>query len=247
MENKYQRNPCNNVIAPTPIPEYPGNIFHIDILITNKSNFLTAIDNFSKFAVLVPIASRNAVDIKTALFQILNRFENVKLVVSDNERSFKSSLIGAFLRDYYGAEQHFVPPMHSQSNGQVETFHSTLLEIARCVKAQQNIGDTVELLLLSTLKYNNTIHSVTGRKPVDIINSIPGKDLEEIKAKLNIAQEKTLRTHNENVSFKVHPGDRVFVRRNQRLGNKFDKWYVEGTIEQDLGSTVLINKKSAQE
>lgn len=89
MENKYQRNPCNNVIAPTPIPEYPGNIFHIDILITNKSNFLTAIDNFSKFAVLVPIASRNAVDIKTALFQILNRFENVKLVVSDNERSFK--------------------------------------------------------------------------------------------------------------------------------------------------------------
>lgn len=127
----------------TPIPEYPGHILHIDILITNKSNFLTAIDKFSKFALIVPIASRSAIDIKTALSQILNRFGNVRLIVSDNEKSFKSSLIGTFLRDYYGAEQHFVPPMHSQ--------------------------------------------------------------------------------------------------RNRRLGNKFDKWYVEGTIEQDLSSTVLIN------
>lgn len=38
-----------------------------------------------------------------------------------------------------------------------------------------------------------------------------------------------------------HPGEKVFVRRNRRLGNKFDKWYVEGTIERDLGTTVLIN------
>ena len=39
------------------------------------------------------------------------------------------------------------------------------LEIVRCVKVQQNLDDTAEQLLLSTLKYNITIHSITGRKP----------------------------------------------------------------------------------
>lgn len=180
--------------------------------------------------------------IKTALFQILNRFGNVKLIVSDNEKSFKSSLVETFLRDHYGAEQFFVPPMHSVSNGQVERFHSTLLEIARCVKAQQSIEDTMDLLLVSTFKYNNSVHSVTGKRPIDIVNSISGEMLEEIRTKLELAQQKSLQTHNEGPSFKVsHPGERVFVRRNRRLGNKFDKWYVEGTIERDLGTTVLIN------
>lgn len=39
------------------------------------------------------------------------------------------------------------------------------------------------------------------------------------------------------------PGDRVFVRRNKRLGNKFDKVFVEKVVERDLGTTVLINGK----
>lgn len=241
-ENKYQRRPAREMMVPTPIPEYPGHILHVDILITNKCYFLTCVDKFSKFAILVPIASRNSMDIKAALFQILNRFGNVKLIVSDNEKSFKSNLIGTFLRDHYGVEQFFVPPMHSESNGQVERFHSTLLEIARCVKAQQNVDDTGDLLLLSTFKYNNSVHSVTGRKPVDIVNSVSDKILDETKMKLRLAQQGSLQRHNRNASVKIfHPGEKVFVKRNRRLGNKFDKWYVEGTIEQDLGTTVLIN------
>ena len=81
----------------------------------------------------------------------MSRFRKVKIVVSDNEKAFQSNLISTFLRDHFGAEQFFIPAMHSESNGQVERFHSTLLEIARCVRAQQNVTDNTELLLLSTV------------------------------------------------------------------------------------------------
>lgn len=107
-ENKYQRRPAKVEVAPTPIPDYPGQILHMDILITNKSHFLTCIDKFSKFAITIPIASRNGVDVKIALLQVISRFKDVKLVVSDNERSFQSNLISTFLRDHCGAEQFFV-------------------------------------------------------------------------------------------------------------------------------------------
>lgn len=244
LENKYQRKPSNTGIAPTPIPDYPGQILHIDILITNKTNFLTCVDKFSKFAMVIPISSRNSLDIKTALLQMLNKFKNVKLVVSDNERAFQSNVIGTLLRDHFGSEQYFISPMHSESNGQVERFHSTLLEIARCVRVQQSIDDMVDLLLLSTGKYNNSVHSVTGRKPIDVLYALRQDIVDDVKRKLQGAQEKTLKTVNADAFIKTYePGTRVFVRRNRRLGNKFDKWYVEGVVEKDLGSTVLIDGK----
>lgn len=134
--------------------------------------------------------------------------------------------------------------MHSESNGQVERFHSTLLEIARCVRVQQSIDDMVDLLLLSTGKYNNSVHSVTGRKPIDVLYALRQDIVDDVKRKLQGAQEKTLKTVNAEAFIKTYePGTRVFVRRNRRLGNKFDKWYVEGVVEKDLGSTVLIDGK----
>lgn len=244
-ENKYQRNPPTPEIGATPLPQYPGEILHVDILITNKHLFLTSIDKFSKFASVIPIASRSILDVKTGLFQALARFRKVRLIVSDNERSLCSNALGTFLRDHFEIEQFFVPTMHSESNGQVERFHSTLLEIARCVKAQQEINDTVDLILLSTHKYNHSVHSTTGRKPIDIVNDVDKDVLKYIGTRIKETQERNLSASNRDLMTRTYqPGEIVFVRRNKRLGNKFDKVFVEGTIERDLGTTVIINGRT---
>uniref|UniRef100_W8AHE3 RNA-directed DNA polymerase n=1 Tax=Ceratitis capitata TaxID=7213 RepID=W8AHE3_CERCA len=49
-ENKYDRYPNKPEIQKTPIPEYPGQIVHIDIFIADKNLVLTAIDKYSKYA-----------------------------------------------------------------------------------------------------------------------------------------------------------------------------------------------------
>lgn len=49
---KYDRYPKKHILGETPIPSYPGDMLHIDIFSTDKKQFLTCIDKFSKLAVV---------------------------------------------------------------------------------------------------------------------------------------------------------------------------------------------------
>lgn len=241
LENKYQRKPPNLGIGETPIPNYPGEIVHIDVFYAGKQHFLTCLDKFSKFAIVKPIPSRSTVDIKDALLEVLLIFHNTKTIVSDNEKAFHSNLIKTLLRDNYSIEQFFIPTLHSTSNGQVERFHSTLLEIARCIKEQQQIQETIDLVLLATHKYNHSIHSVINAKPTDVFHNYPTEKYGDIMKLLLHAQEATIKRLNVGKKSKTfETGEKVFLKRNRRLGNKLDKVFVEKTVERDLGGTAVI-------
>ncbi|XP_049316980.1 uncharacterized protein LOC125779752 [Bactrocera dorsalis] len=125
---------------------------------------------------------------------------NTKVLVCDNERSLNSETIKSILKNHFGVEIYNTPPAHSTTNGQVERFHSTLTEIARCQKLETGIANTIELILLRTAKYNRTIHSVTNKKPIDVIRSTPDELIREIKTRLTRIQQKSrdLQKHNEN-------------------------------------------------
>jgi len=60
-------------------------------------------------------------------------------------------------------------PRHSTSNGQIERAHSTLTEIARCIKDELNLVDYSEIIIKAAQKYNMTIHSITNQRPYDIL------------------------------------------------------------------------------
>jgi ribonuclease HI len=238
---KYDRHPQKQVIGETPIPSQVGEILHIDIFSTDKKYFLTCIDKFSKFAIVQPIASRTIIDIEPPILQLMNFFPNTKTIYCDNEPSLNSETIKSLLNNRFHVQISNAPPLHSSSNGQVERFHSTLAEIARCLKIEKHLNDTVELILQSTIEYNKTIHSVTNKKPIEIIHySAP--DFEAgIKDKVNKAQETQMKRLNEtrrNRIFQV--GERVLLKSNRRLGNKLTPLYEEEVIEADLGTTVLI-------
>lgn len=241
---KYQRHPNKQEIGETPIPSYPGEILHIDIYNTDKKFFLTCIDKFSKFAIVKPIASRAIIDVKPVIIEILNFFKETKTIICDNERSFNSETIKTLIKNNFGAEIYTTPPMHSSSNGQVERFHGTLTEIARCLKLDCAIEDTIDLILLATVKYNRSIHSTTELRPIDIIQSVPTDLREKIKQKILDKQKSDLKYHNKKTVVKTYsPGDKVFVKVNKRLGNKFNKIFVEKTVQQDLGTSIKIDDK----
>lgn len=151
---KYDRHPQKQVIGETPIPSQVGEILHIDIFSTVKKHFLTCIDKFSKFAIVQPIASRTIVDIEPPILQLMNFFPSAKTIYCDNEPSLNSGTIMSLLNNRFNVQIANAPPLHSTSNGQVERFHSTLAEIARCLKIEKHLNDTVELILQSTIEYN---------------------------------------------------------------------------------------------
>jgi len=216
-------------------------MLHIDIFSTDRKYFLTCIDKFSKFAMVQPILSRTIEDLKPALLQLLNVFPKAKVIYCDNEPSLNSHTILTMLENHFGVSVSNAPPLHSVSNGQVERFHSTLVELARCLKIDKGISDTVELILLATTKYNKFIHSVIGKRPADVVVTQSNDQQCDIEGRIRHTQDK-LRS-GENASRqnrRFNAGDKVLVNSNRRLGNKFSPLCEEKTVEADMGTTVLI-------
>lgn len=87
--------------------------------------------------------------------------------MTDNEPSFTSAQFRSFISKS-GLTIHFADPRHCTSNGQIERTHSTLTEIARCIKDEYNLTDYSEIIIRVAQKYNQSIHSVTNEKPLDI-------------------------------------------------------------------------------
>lgn len=238
---KYNRHPLKQLIGETPVPACVGEILHVDIFSTDKKYFLTCVDKLSKFAIVQPIASRTIVDIEPAILQLMNFYHRTRTIFCDNEPSLNSETIRSLLANNFDVQIANAPPLHSTSNGQVERIHSTLLEIARCLKLEKSINDTLQLILLATIEYNKTIHTVTNKRPIDVIQSTPPELEIDMKGRVQRAQEIQLQRLNEKRQNRVFEvGEKVLVKTNRRLGNKITPLYVEGTVEADLGTTVLI-------
>jgi len=238
---KYDRHPSKQELGETPVPSRVGEMLHIDIFSTDRKYFLTCIDKFSKFPMVQPILSRTIEDLKPALLQLLKVFPKAKVIYCDNEPSLNSHTIFTMLENHFGESISNAPPLHSVSSGQVERFHSTLVELARCLKIDKGISDTVELILLATARYNKSIHSVIDKRPADVVMAQSSDPQYEIQDRIRQAQDKLRARENssrQNRVFKV--GDKVLVKSNRRLGNKLSPLCEEKTVEADMGTNVLI-------
>lgn len=110
------------------------------------------------------------------------------MIYCDNEPSLKSHTIISMLSNNFGVRITNVPPLHSTSNRQIERFHSTLLQLARCMKIDLGIGDTIELIKLATAQDNKSVHSVVNRRPADIFLAHPDEPQEEMYNRIQKAQ-----------------------------------------------------------
>jgi len=145
------------------------------------------------------------------------------------------------LENHFGVSISNAPPLHIVSKGQVERFHSTLVEHARCLKFDKGISDTVELILLATARYNKSIHSVIDKRPADVVMAQSIDPQYEIQDSIRQAQDKLRSRENssrQNRVFKID--DKVLVKSNGRLGNKLSPLCEEKTVEADMGTKVLI-------
>jgi len=55
--------------------------------------------------------------------------------------------------------------------------HSTLTELARCIKKEFNLTDYSEIVIRAAQEYNQSIHSTTTQKPFNILNTIEHQNI----------------------------------------------------------------------
>lgn len=229
LSSKYERHPYKIKFAHSPIPSKPLDIFHIDIFISQPDMFLTAVDKLSRFAMIIPLKSRSIVDVKRSLIKLVTTFGTPKLIVCDNELAFKSIEIRGLLQRL-DVDVNYTPSNHSEENGIVERFHSTLTEIFLCIKEKYNDLCNKEIYKISTSLYNSTIHSATKLKPIEVFFGIKENDarplnlelilenskklFDEVIVRLQTYQNKSIEKHNLN-----RKGDPTFLE-NETIYNK---------------------------
>lgn len=94
---------------------------------------MTTIDKFSKFIRYRAIKSKSLLDVEEALFDLIHEWNKPRIIVMDNESSFSSNVVEQRLKDL-GIDIYKTPVNRSETNGQIERSHSTIREIARCIK-----------------------------------------------------------------------------------------------------------------
>lgn len=169
--SKYDRHPLKLKFNLTPTPIKPFQILHIDSVSLEGTKFLSIIDAFSKYAQIYPLESAQAIVVANKLIQYFSHHGIPQTIISDNGGEFKNAVIKELLA-LHKVELHFISSQHPESNGMVERFHSTLIEHIRLFNNQQTYkGDDIRTkVIYAVLAYNNTIHSVTNMKPINIIN-----------------------------------------------------------------------------
>lgn len=88
----------------------------------------------------------------------------------DNEVALKSIELRSLLQRL-DVETYYTPSDHSEVNGIVERFHSTLSEIFRCIRSKYPKYPDLsnkEIYKIATTLYNTTIHSATNLKPFEV-------------------------------------------------------------------------------
>jgi hypothetical protein len=119
-----------------------------------------------------------------------------------------------------------------------------LAEIGRCISLEFNISNPLETLLLANDKYNKSLHSVIGERPIDVFHARSEQFLNEISKKIENAQIKMLKYHNKRKRHRVYrPGDIIFVKITNRVGNKLTSRYKRAIVSEDLGTKVKADGK----
>lgn len=165
-EYKYDRSPYNIKICPRPIEHKPLQRVHVDLFFINKHYFMTFIDAFSKYAQAYYISSKNIIDVQHAFLKFFSSIAIPNSIYCDNEAAINSTQIRGFLSEL-NIELHFVSS--SESNGQIERFHSTLIEIINTNKDKLGHQSPIDQVYLAVALYNNTVHSSTKIKPNEIL------------------------------------------------------------------------------
>lgn len=158
--------------------------------------------------------------------------------MTDNEAIFTAQTCEALFRQK-NINHITTPVRHSNTNGQVERIHSTILEIANAI-SKQNSTETIDELFNAVTQYNNTIHSVTKFRPNEIFfnNTNVNINFNTIKNNLQLNQEKTLNHHNKKRTHKAfQPGDIVFMKSDRRCKDK--KAYVKLIVQEDRKDTIV--------
>lgn len=166
---KYDRNPVKPQFKIVPPATKPLEIVHMDLLTIQNEKYVTFIDVFTKYGQAYHLRDGTAISILQALLQFCTHHGVPLTIITDNGTEFTNQLFNEFTR-LHKINHHKTLPHSPNDNGNIERFHSTVLEHIRILKLQHKDEPVVNLVPYALIAYNSSIHSFTKCRPFDLLN-----------------------------------------------------------------------------
>ena len=203
VEIKRKARGMNSFVAP-----HNNHSFQIDLFfISNPQKFragLVCIDVLSKYAVVVPIKSKETTDVVAGTMEALQKMKaKPKMIYTDDEKAIASSDFKQYVEDE-GIELYRTRGHPAFSERFIRTFKDKLF---KRVEADENKGkgniQWIDYILEKMLTYNNKdVHSSTGQTP----NEARKKE-NEFKSKMNVS----MKAKKEKMYPELNEGDKVKI------------------------------------
>lgn len=260
---KYDRRPFKPLLQLTQTQNRPFEELFIDLFSIEGKYYLTIIDAFSKLAQAIEIADRSTPEVVRALIKYFSFYGVPTKISSDPGSEFNNKLLKELLT-FYKVDIHIGTPNNPNSMGLIERFHSTILEIYRLAKYEHKLTDAASVMMYAVMAYNQTIHSVTGLTPFEVVfghtesNSQFHANFDQqytqqlvrehakrthylyeyLTNRMLLRKEKTQQGRTGDTSFDLHEGDTIFIKGvNTRRGKdkpRYQKAKVKGEVERNV-------------
>lgn len=140
-KKRVPRAPLQNMSS-WPKPDVPFSTVHVDALgpLPESDGYkfvLVLVDAFTKFCLLYPIYRQDTSELKRVMTSAISLFGVPRMLVTDRGRMFESADFVQWITEL-GSELHYITPEMHGSNGQVERYIRTLLNMLRIEVGYRN-------------------------------------------------------------------------------------------------------------
>ena len=216
LQEFYDKQPINKLMKPVRRPKhfnsyvanYPSHIYQLDII--NYSRFkqnsyqyiICMIDIYSRFLMAKPMTNREMPTIIKNVKEMIEENGPPYKIECDNEFN-KKEFINAM--DEYDIKIRFSDPNEDWKNPIVERVNGTLQVLLQRFRLLTKDNFWFKYLEDAVYNYNNSVHSTTHQKPIDIWKG-----------------EKPNEQSIEQIKYKYMPGDKVKIIVKKELFDKID-------------------------
>ena len=219
---KYERAPATTPQLVTETPKVPLALVQIDILFWSGIKILTILDVATRFLFASCISRKTGIAVRNTLLTYFGTIGTPQKLVLDPGREFKNREIQGLL-DEFNVQVHFTTPGHPRSHGAIERVHSTITEHLHLLKTGRELTGQ-EAVARAVLAYNNTLHSVTKRTPIELMRAWKreetdtplAQEMDQIGTREEGQKEKRIQKHNHKREWlkprEVKLGEQVFIK-----------------------------------
>jgi hypothetical protein len=159
--------------------------------------------------------------VREVLLSYFGTIGTPRKLVLDPGKEFQNAIVRNLLEEF-AIEIHVTTPGHPKSHAAVERAHNTMSEHLRLLQQRGITGQ--EAVARTVVAYNHTIHSATGRTPIELMRSWQREDVdtpieqerEQIGAREETRKEGRTQKRNREREWlrpkEIRVGQRVFVK-----------------------------------